>query len=138
MKNNFLLILPLLVAISSCANQPPVPIFADIANQNESKKAEYNRIEFNVEADCEDGECTVSEDTLIRIGAIIKGLNDEMELRVNAYNLSIDSLSHCQYGYSILDQALINSEKAQQTSEITHVVKNVLGGALCMGLLWAK
>ena len=122
----------------SCATAPPLPTYAETEQANESKKIEYQRISVDVEADCSEGECTISEDTLTKIMTIITRMNDEAELRATAYNYSIDSLSHCQYGYNMLDRSLTLSNKAFDKLEWGAVIKQSLLGLSCIGLLYAK
>jgi hypothetical protein len=129
MKTNLLLFL----LITGCANTPPVPTFAETAEDFESKKVTYERITVDVEADCEEGECVIAEDTLTKVMQIITRMNDEAEMRVTAYNYSIDSLSHATYAYNMLDRALSQSNKAYDKLEWTNIVKQSLLGLMCIG-----
>ncbi len=124
--------------LASCASQPPAVTFAEVSADNEARKVEYNRIQVDFDADCNEDGCLISEDTLDRLVKIISGMNDEIELRVNAYNLSLDSLSHCQYAYSTLDRALAISEDRIQKLDLTSQVKQLVTFAGCGALLWAK
>ena len=129
---NLLLIFLLL---TGCANNPPMPTYAETAQAFESRKVTYERITVDVEADCEDGECVIAEDTLTKVMQIITRMNDEAEMRVTAYNYSIDSLGHATYAYNMLDRSLIQSNKAYDKLEWTNIVKQSLLGLMCIGTL---
>jgi hypothetical protein len=123
----------------SCASVPPSPSFSDVSAGNESKKIEYTRIQVDFDADCDDaGICQISEDTLNRLMTVITRMNDSAEIRAEAYNLSIDSLSHCQYGYSMLDRSLGLSEKSLVKTEITAQIKQMVTFLGCGALLFVK
>jgi len=131
-------ILSAFILLSACAGAPEKVTFEIIATANESKKATYERITPSFDADCAEGMCEVSEDTLNRLVAIITGLNDEMQLRVNSYNLSIDSITHCEYSNTKYRESLGLMESASMRQSITSTVKEVALGLTCAGLLWAK
>tara|TARA_R110000824_G_scaffold294740_3_gene483124 strand:- start:3119 stop:3445 length:327 start_codon:yes stop_codon:yes gene_type:complete len=106
---------------------------------NEARKAEYTRIQVDFTADCDDdGMCIISEDTLNRLTSVISGMNDSAEMRTERYNLSVDSLSHCQYANTRIEMALKNTEDAAYKADITNMVKNLATVAGCGVLLWAK
>ena len=121
--------------MSGCANTPPVPTFQETAQAFESKKITYERIQVSVDADCLDGECEISEHNLNVLTTVITRMNDEAEMRVTAYNYSIDSLAHATYAYNMLDRSLSQSNRAYDKLEWTNIVKQSLLGLMCIGTL---
>lgn len=133
-----LALLASVLLLGSCASVPPAPTFTEVAAVNDAHKVVYNRISVDVDADCDDGGCYISEDTLTRLMQIIANMNDEAEHRVNAYNLSLDSLSHCTYAGNQYREAIDKLDQRATKMDITHTIKQLVTFAGCGTLLWAK
>jgi len=85
-------ILASLLSLVSCSSAPPVRTFADVKEQFAGQIAEQpKRVVVDIIADCREGMCTVSEDTLSKVVRVITKLNDTIESLIDSSN-AISSL----------------------------------------------
>jgi len=140
MKKQSLVTLASVLLLVSCGSVPDRPEFVDtVANSSAQHAKQPERIKVDLEADCKEGVCEVSEPNLDRLVLIITKLNDEVETRVTAYNALIDALHHCQHQNNLADYQiqLLKNEATQQ--KYINLGKSALYMAVCgAGLIYGN
>lgn len=91
-----------------------------------------------MEADCDPstGMCELPEENLARLVQIVTLLQDEIERRVEAGNLAVDSLTHCEYANQKYREALELTENRATRDQIASAVKQIALAGACGFLIW--
>jgi len=131
-------ILLVFLSLVSCASAPPPVSFAEVTDQYASQITEQpERVSGAIVADCVDGICEVSEDTLSKIAKIINKLNDTVESLINSSNAKVSALTHCTYINHKKDEiiALVKTDAAR--SKLFAMGKQILSYVGCAAILGA-
>jgi len=127
-----------LLALVSCASAPPTASFAEVKEQFVDQIAEQpDRVVVEIIADCRDGMCTVSEDTLSKVVQVITKLNDSIESLIDSSNAKVEALTHCTYINHKKDEiiALVKTDAAR--SKLFAMGKQILSYVGCAAIIGA-
>ena len=130
--------------VNGCSTAPP-QTYTDYSKQFESQRIEpFKRIVFDFGAYCDDEvegavtKCEVTSKRLDEAEATITSMNDTVDNLTAAHNSKLDALINCMFSKQQYKEMFELSEKRAGRIELMSMGKQIITGAACAALLWAK
>ncbi len=115
-------LLILIVLLSSCGSVPDKPEFQGVP--------EYEPVTVNINPQCKEGYCRVSEDTLTKIFLVIDELNDELADRMEA-------IAHCKYNINLASYELTLLKNEATKDKVIAMASGAVKTVVCIGgIIW--